>query len=472
MPLQPQSTWDSVNAAYIKFDTEINSATTDNQKQSLTAQKEIVRPLWEILQKADIKEGEITNLEGETNTAMDTAMEVANNDKLNKVKEELVALKNSAAREEMTGNVKGELGARRRTALTNINNFESQVRQFNALEDKAKQEAAQTKLDQVKNALTKVDNALLQIRTEENMANLEGNGIKTLKTSIAGILISVNDEINELDKELGHSAVTGIAVAESIIVGDDKGSKLINDLFKAESAEQSVNIWKRVAFSVGPNSGSSSTEESQVPATTDVSVGKRWASVHGSTSFSSSSKDVQSQISSCNVNGSFSAMVVKIKRPWLHSDLFQDFDVDVPVGTLLSPGAQKIKEWVEKGDSGTGDVTRAQFGIFPAYPTAFVVAADTALEFMSTADNSSEMMKSLATDSSIQASYGPWGLKCGASATTSSEESSQIMSVQDGSLRISFQAPQIIAWVSEILPQLPRGTDPSDMPAHPNVVIR
>ena len=31
------------------------------------------------------------------------------------------------------------------------------------------------------------------------------------------------------------------------------------------------------------------------------------------------------------------------------------------------------------------------------------------------------------------------------------------MEVKDGSLRIAFQAPQIIGWVSEILPQLPRG---------------
>ena len=33
------------------------------------------------------------------------------------------------------------------------------------------------------------------------------------------------------------------------------------------------------------------------------------------------------------------------------------------------------------------------------------------------------------------------------------------MEVKDGGLRISFQAPQVIGWVSEILPRLPRGSN-------------
>jgi hypothetical protein len=69
------------------------------------------------------------------------------------------------------------------------------------------------------------------------------------------------------------------------------------------------------------------------------------------------------------------------------------------------------------------------------------------------------MMKSLSTDSSIQASYGPWGLKTGASLKTDSKESAQNMEVKDGSLVIKFQAPQVIGWVSEIIPQLPRKPD-------------
>ena len=101
-------------------------------------------------------------------------------------------------------------------------------------------------------------------------------------------------------------------------------------------------------------------------------------------------------------------------------------------------------------------------------------------------------MSALSTDSSIQASYGPWGLKGGwvlrfqtpqsiclfipsrASAKTDNKESSQKMEVKDGSLRIAFQAPQIIGWVSEILPQLPRGgnVNTGGLTAPPNMAFR
>ena len=85
-------------------------------------------------------------------------------------------------------------------------------------------------------------------------------------------------------------------------------------------------------------------------------------------------------MASCRVEGSFSAIVVNIKRPWLHRDLFQDFDINIPDDTKLSPGAEQIKTWVDKGDSGIEDEKRTDYGKFPAYPTAFIVAADTVLE--------------------------------------------------------------------------------------------
>lgn len=46
------------------------------------------------------------------------------------------------------------------------------------------------------------------------------------------------------------------------------------------------------------------------------------------------------------------------------------------------------------------------------------------------------------------------------------------MEVKDGSLRIAFQAPQIIGWVSEILPQLPRGGTIGGLTAPPNTAFR
>lgn len=46
------------------------------------------------------------------------------------------------------------------------------------------------------------------------------------------------------------------------------------------------------------------------------------------------------------------------------------------------------------------------------------------------------------------------------------------MEVKDGSLQIAFQAPQVIGWVSEILPQLPRGVTLGGLTAPPNMAFR
>lgn len=192
-------------------------------------------------------------------------------------------------------------------------------------------------------------------------------------------------------------------------------------------------------------------------------------------SFSKSSKHLTKTMSECSVDGSFSAMLVTIRRPWLHAEIFDDFDLDTPQDIIkLSPGARKMKQWVETGDDETGKDKKSEYGKFPAYPTSFIVASDTVLEFRSTATKSQEMMKALSTDSSVKASYGPWGLSGGAALKTDNSESGQKMEVRDGALRISFQAPQIIGWVSEILPQLPRRTDANigGLSAPPNRLFR
>ncbi|KAI8670069.1 hypothetical protein NCS56_00810800 [Fusarium sp. Ph1] len=113
-------------------------------------------------------------------------------------------------------------------------------------------------------------------------------------------------------------------------------------------------------------------------------------------------------------------------------------------------------EAIERGDDDSVADKLADYDKFPAYPTSFIVAADTVLEFKSTESKSEELMSHLSTDSSIKANSGPWGLSGGASLKTDSKDSSMKMEVRGGALRISFQAPQIIGWVSEILPQLPR----------------
>jgi hypothetical protein len=43
---------------------------------------------------------------------------------------------------------------------------------------------------------------------------------------------------------------------------------------------------------------------------------------------------------------------------------------------------------------------------------------------------------------------------------TNDKSSGQHMEVKDGALQLSFHAPQIIGWISDVLPELPRGDIP------------
>ncbi|KAK7397531.1 hypothetical protein QQX98_013101 [Neonectria punicea] len=124
--------------------------------------------------------------------------------------------------------------------------------------------------------------------------------------------------------------------------------------------------------------------------------------------------------------------------------LFQDFDIDIPAGTFLSPGAKTIKYWVENGDNEYNGYVRTNYEKFPAYPTAFIVTADVNLSFKGTQSAAEQALHKRALDA-------------GAKVKTNDKSASQHMEVKDGALQMSFQAPQIIGWVSEVLPELPRG---------------
>ena len=345
--------------------------------------------------------------------------------------ERLKHLNDVAARIEIAGEVKGKQEQELRTALQDIYRYEADLREANKQGNKFLAETARISLEVAKGRWTRANDELQTIGTKDVVASLEVDGIKTMKTTVTGRLSSIESEIAELHAQLSTSGA-GLANAPDVVTGVSKNNALIlasDDASaqpgpaSADLGEGSADVWTKVAFHVGSQSDSSSTKESHVSASANLSVSNWLAKVQASTSVSSSSKEVQSQMSSCSVDGSFSAMVVNIKRPWLHSDLFQDFDIDIAARTKLFPGAAQIKEWVANGDPGSGATKRTEYGKFPAYPTAFIVAADTVLEFKSSQGKSEEMMRSLSTDSSIQASYGPWGLKGGVSAKTNSFES-------------------------------------------------
>ncbi|KAM6525579.1 hypothetical protein FALCPG4_011115 [Fusarium falciforme] len=273
-------------------------------------------------------------------------------------------------------------------------------------------------------------------QSRKAMAEMEMTGRENMSISIEAI-----------EAQLGASSVLARGLPSAIIDIDvnrniihaDESDRRVQQATKVpdEDGNSGSDVWSKIALTIEAKSESTSTRERAATAGIDLNVCGWFASVHADSSVSSASKKAQKDLSECTVDGSFSAILVTIRRPLLHADLFQDFDIDTPDDVKLSPGAAKIQTWIEIGDDDSVTDKLADYGKFPAYPTSFIVAADIVLEFKSTESKSEELMSHLSTDSSIKANYRPWALSGGA-------------------LRISFQTPQVIGWVSEILPQLPR----------------
>lgn len=124
-----------------------------------------------------------------------------------------------------------------------------------------------------------------------------------------------------------------------------------------------------------------------------VGGGAGWGlwSVGGSYAHDESKSDAQSDMASCDVSLTFDALVVNIERPWLYGELFNDYELDVADDILLSPGAQELHNLMKKqvpSSESPADVAAAedyrsqlaQYNSFPAYPTSFIVAANTIVE--------------------------------------------------------------------------------------------
>ena len=218
--------------------------------------------------------------------------------------------------------------------MTKIYKYEKELREAEELvpKDLGKENAARGSLESAKTRWQSVNRELQVFGTKDSVRSLEADGIQTMKGAVEGRLSSLDSDISSVQAQLGSTGA-GLANAPNAIIGvaEDEKKSLIraNDdattqagPTTAAAGEESADVWTKIAFSVGSQSDTASTKESTISGSVDLQVGNWWSSVKASSSFSTSSREIESKMSSCRVDGSFSAMVVNIRRPWLHSDLF------------------------------------------------------------------------------------------------------------------------------------------------------
>lgn len=239
------------------------------------------------------------------------------------------------------------------------------------------------------------------------------------------------------------------------------GSELANPIFRSPAppgggggqppaSAEDADPWTTITFSYSASDVSNHSKESEWGMKVGGSVGFGLWSVGGSYSHDESHKSMQSDMAACDVSVSFSALVVNINRPWLYGELFSDIDLEVADGVKLSPGPLLLQKMIE--EQKVEDI--AMWSQFPAYPTSFIVAADTTIEFRGATKHIEEHFDSHSNSGGASVGYGPWSVSS-SFHESATEQSMQVHSTATG-CKISFGAPQVIAWVSQILPPLPR----------------
>lgn len=210
-----------------------------------------------------------------------------------------------------------------------------------------------------------------------------------------------------------------------------------------------ASVWTRISVKVSRSSSSKTqvTQESASSFAAKVNTGL-WSASGGAAHTSAATK-AMSSMSSLDVEISLDCMLVEIERPWLHGELFNDHELDAAEGFPLSPGPESLHKTVANNEA-----VHASYAQFCSYPTAFVLASNVELEFTGDTSNLESALESSSTDANLSVGYGPFSVS-GSHSQSKSKGSSKAETTATG-MRISLQAPQIIAWVQELLPELPK----------------
>ncbi|KAI1192407.1 hypothetical protein F5X97DRAFT_317457 [Nemania serpens] len=324
--------------------------------------------------------------------------------------------------------------------------------------------------------------------TKSELAKMEGDSKTSVLAWLDGQIDVIKDQISKLEAKLQEKRIaqpprlpvyidasteagsTGsVVAAEGLELADGQfgvtlpgGTGGTND----DPAGRESDPWVSISASFSAQDQQSTSNTSSWGMSVGGGVGWGLWSAGGSYAHAQSKSDSQTDMASCDVSVSFDALVVNINRPWLYAELFNDYELDVADNIMLSPGAERLKNLmagqaaniqggVDVGSANPSALRElAQYNTFPSYPTSFVVAANTTLEFRGNTQHIEDHFSSENNSGSMSVGWGPFSVS--SSFNQSSSQQDHQMHVTATGCKIMFAAPQVIGWVSQILPALPR----------------
>ncbi|KAI1741520.1 hypothetical protein F4680DRAFT_66843 [Xylaria scruposa] len=289
------------------------------------------------------------------------------------------------------------------------------------------------------------------------IAAQNGVGKTETETYLTGRIEALDREIKILETRLEsvspHAQPSNTIVRPSVIaqdgtVIDPAETKANPDLLKDLTVAEKPSPWTRVTAKVSQSS-STSVKVARESSSSGGGGYSSWWGVSASASHSSSSSSASSDMSNMDVEISMDCMLVEIERPWLHAELFADYELDAAPGFRISPGPQALQKAAADNKAVDTDYTQ-----FCSYPSAFVLASNVELAFSGDTSHLESSLEASATEANVSVGWGPFSISASHKSSSSSSRT-HAESTATG-MNISLQAPQIIAWVSELLPALPK----------------
>ena len=275
---------------------------------------------------------------------------------------------------------------------------------------------------------------------------------------LTGRIETIQQEINLLEAKLEttslHAQPSGTFVKPAVVaqdgtVIDQSETKANLDLLKDLTVAEKPSAWTRITAKVSQSAADSVKVSSESATSGGGGVGNWWWGVSASGSTSSTSASASSDISNLDVEISMDCMLVEIERPWLHAELFADYELDAAPGFRISPGPLALKRAAAENKAVETDYTQ-----FCSYPNAFVIACNVELAFNGDTSHLESSLEASSTQANVSVGWGPFSISSSHKSSKSSSRT-KAESTANG-MHISLQAPQIIAWVSELLPALPK----------------
>jgi len=223
-----------------------------------------------------------------------------------------------------------------------------------------------------------------------------------------------------------------------------------------------ADYWTHISLSVS----SSYTHDEESSSSTSWSAGGSFGwglwSVGGAASHTSETADISKQMANSSIKLSFECMRVDMERSWLRGELFYDDELKPAPGNFISPGPVTLASLMDPESYSVSGLQQRKntetelqmYDLFPMYPTSFLLACNVVLEITGeTADIQSHFQRS----SSSGGGYVGWGpFAIGGKWSNTSTSASSTCEATATGCKITVKSPQIIGWISQIVPALPR----------------